>query len=51
MSFQNEKGLGIWRFYYESGRLKQEIKWDDVEHTKFHMICWDEEGNEIECKR
>ncbi|MBU46576.1 MAG: hypothetical protein CMD28_04015 [Flavobacteriales bacterium] len=39
---------GIYKSYYENGQLKSEENYKD--DTVISQKCWDEDGNEIECK-
>ena len=44
----NRKQHGLWKFYSINGKLTSEVKFNEGEEVS--EKCWDEDGNEIECK-
>ena len=47
-NYKNGRMDGLWNTYYETGQLKEE--WMGTEGVSILVKCWDEDGNEIECK-
>ncbi len=48
-SWKDGKQDGLYKWYYETGKLKAEATWQDG--RQLSSTCYDENGNKVQCRK